>query len=107
MSLQVGATERRLAYRALPGSVSLPIFEIATHVQIWAARMLWKLAQASTNPVLCQDTMLRVAVSEEVSYRVQQLNAENNRLWLFAMTHHQHAVASAQALQVRCLPLVS
>ena len=44
--------------------------------------------------------MLRAAVNEDVTCRMQQLAAENAKLWLFAITQHQNAVASAQALQV-------
>jgi len=39
-------------------------------------------------------------VNEDVTCRLQQLTAENGRLWLFAITQHQNALANAQALQV-------
>ena len=45
--------------------------------------------------------MLRAIVRDEVDYRIRQLTADNAKLWLFAITQHQNAVAGAQALQAR------
>ncbi len=46
-----------------------------------------------------------MAVNEDVTCRLQQLTAENGRLWLFAITQHQNALANAQALHVSATQL--
>ena len=61
---------------------------------------LQQAASSSCATCACQAGVLRAAVNEDVTCRLQQVTAENGRLWLLAITQHQNAVASAQAMQV-------
>ena len=62
----------------------------------------WRAAiQTAGGCMGAQAGVLRSAVRDEVGYRIQQLAADNAKLWLFAVTQHQNAIASAQALQAR------